>query len=336
MQNRFWTFVVIVLLAPVPIGLWAAGRAAYVWWYGVPDVAMPLRLTDDGPPRVVKHAGMVRIAPGRTLIGTARSTKADQQPVHEVQLDAFWIDAHHVTNKQFTSFVEQTGYVTTTERRGSSLVFDANRREWLEVDGATWRSPEGPLSTLADRGDLPVVHVSWDDAAAYAAWAGKRLATEAEYECAARGGLIDNVYVWGNELPSPDQPLANFWQGKFPVGDRGLDGFQGAAPVGQFPANRFGLYDMTGNVWCWCQDWYGADFYYASPRRNPKGPPSGKARVLRGGSWMSTGGVSSELAVAARGHAPPYHTANNVGFRCASTSRPYEIATISDSAERQR
>jgi formylglycine-generating enzyme required for sulfatase activity len=315
-----------VLLAPVPFGIWAAGRSACVWWYGRSNVATPLRATGAGAPRLARHAGMVRIPSGRTLVGSATSNQADRQPAHEVVLDAFWIDEHPVTNEQFAEFVEQAKHVTTAERRGSSLVFDVARREWMEVDGATWKSPDGPLSTLVERERLPVVHVSWDDAASYAAWAGKRLATEAEYELAARGGLIDQCYVWGTDLPAATTPVANFWQGNFPAKDQGLDGYRGLAPVAQFPPNRFGLYDMAGNAWCWCSDWYAADYYYAGPRRNPQGAATGQARVLRGGSWMSTGGVDSELAVAARGHAPPHHTASNVGFRCASSSRPYEVA----------
>ncbi|WP_425396539.1 formylglycine-generating enzyme family protein [Aeoliella sp.] len=327
MQNRFWTIVIIVLVAPLPIGIWAAGRAAFLWWHGPMDAAAPLELTAAGDPPTREHAGMIRIAPMRALVGDSTSSLADRQPAHEVVLDAYWVDSHAVTNDQFALFVAATEYVTTAERRGSSLVFDLERREWLEVDGAMWTAPEGPLSTLADRGALPVVHVSWDDAVAYARWAGKRLLTEAEYEVAARGGLMDNVYSWGNQL-DPDSPLANYWQGRFPNKDLALDGFRGASPVGQFPPNRFGLYDMTGNVWCWCQDWYAADYYFASPKQNPTGPMSGRARVLRGGSWLSTGGASSELAVAARGHAPAYHTASNVGFRCASDRRPVEQVEV--------
>ncbi len=328
MQTRVWTIVLLVLLAPLPFGMWAAGRAAYVWWYGPQDFTLPLHLAGAGPPRLTAYAGMVRLPAGRTLVGSSTSRHADQQPAHEVTLDPFWIDAHHVTNDQFATFVQQTQYVTAAERRGSSLVFDTERREWLEVTGATWRTPDGPLSTLADRGDLPVVHVSWNDASAYAAWAGKRLASEAEYEMAARGGLSEQTYTWGDQLPAEGEPVANFWQGKFPEGDQGLDGFRGLAPIAQFPPNRFGLYDMAGNVWSWCHDWYAADYYYTSPRHDPPGPLAGTARVLRGGSWMSTGGPHSELANAARGHAPPHHTASNVGFRCASSSRPYSVSEM--------
>lgn len=317
----------LLLLAPLPIGLWAGGKAAIGWWQGDRQVSTPLKNIAAGPPAVSEHAGMVKIAAARTLVGSSTSSRGDRQPAHEVQLDAFWMDTHTVTNNQFAEFVVATGYRTTAEQRGSSMVFDLDRRAWRNTPGASWRSPEGSLSTLTDRGDLPVVHVSWLDASAYAEWAGKRLASESEYELAARGGLLDNHYAWGDQL-SADPPLANFWQGRFPNQDRGLDGFRGVAPVGQFPPNRFGLYDMTGNVWCWCQDWYASDYYFASPLRNPPGPTSGKARVLRGGSWISTGGVNSELAVAARGHAPPHHTASNVGFRCASDGRPSKATEL--------
>lgn len=323
MQNRFWTIVLIVLVAPLPIGMWAAGRAMFFWWHGPIDPATPIEVAAAGDPPLVEQAGMVRIASSHALVGSSNSSQLDRKPEHEVDLDAFWVDIRPVTNDQFAQFVAATDYRTTAERRGSSLVFDLDRHEWLEVNGAQWDAPEGPLSTLAARGDLPVVHVSWDDAVAYARWAGKRLLSEAEYEVAARGGLMESTYAWGNQLHG-SMPQANFWQGRFPQQDLGHDGFRGLAPVAQYPPNRFGLYDMAGNVWCWCHDWYAADYYFASPKQNPTGPLSGEARVLRGGSWLSTGGAGSELAVSARGHAPPHHTASNVGFRCASDRRPVQ------------
>jgi sulfatase modifying factor 1 len=324
MQSRFWQIVLLVLLAPLPFGAFMGAKYAFLKWYAYVPPSVTWSEAELGPPPTAERDGMVRIPLGAALVGSSTSSRGDRQPAHEVELDTFWIDAKPVTNDAFAKFAKETNYTTTAEQRGSSLVFDRERREWLEVDGASWKSPEGTLSTLVDRGELPVVHVSWDDAVAYATWAGKRLATEAEYEVAARGGLIDNEYAWGNDIDS-NAAMANFWQGRFPQEDRGLDGYRGLAPVGKFPPNRFGLYDMTGNVWCWCSDWYSADYYYASPRRNPKGPESGRARVLRGGSWLSTGGTNSELSVAARGHAPPHHTASNVGFRCASDKR-VEIA----------
>ncbi|QDU54488.1 Serine/threonine-protein kinase pkn1 [Aeoliella mucimassa] len=328
MQSRVWLLILIILLAPLPYGAWVGVRSAYRWWVPESEIKTEWQQVDAGPPRVREQSGMVRIAAGRTILGSSSTGNVDRQPAHEVWLDPFWIDAKLVTNDQFAEFVKATDFSTTAERRGSSLVFDYDRREWLEVEMACWKSPEGPLSTLADRGNLPVVHVSWHDALAYAEWANKRLVTEAEYELAARGGLIDNQYAWGNELSS-DQPEANYWQGRFPHRDLGLDGFRGPSPVGSFPPNRFGLYDMTGNVWCWCADWYAADYYYSSPLHNPPGPPTGQARTLRGGSWLSTGGAGSELAVTARGHAPPHHTASNVGFRCAGGPPATEIAAKS-------
>lgn len=325
MQNRAWQIVILLLVAPLPIGLWAGGSVAIGWWLGDRQISTPMKTVAAGSPDFIEQAGMVKVAAARMLMGSSISSRGDRHPAHQVQLDSFWIDKLTVTNDQFAEFVQATGYETTAQRRGSSMVFDLDRRAWRNVADATWRSPEGPLSTLVDRGDLPVVHVSWLDATAYAKWAGKRLATEAEYELAARGGLMDCEYSWGSQLAT-DPPLANFWQGRFPQQDEGLDGFRGVAPVGQFMPNRYGLHDMTGNVWCWCSDWYASDYYFASPLRNPTGPPHGDARVLRGGSWLSTGGANSELAVAARGHAPPHHTASNVGFRCAS-DKPVTHAT---------
>ena len=331
MQSRVWLAILLLLLAPLPYGMWVAARSVYTIWPSKPVVDTSYHPVAEGPPRTREQGEMVRIAESRTLMGNSDSSLADRQPAHEVWLDAFWLDTHLVTNDQFSEFIEATGYETTAERRGSSLVFDIEQGEWLEVQGAAWKSPQGPLSTLVDRGNLPVVHVSWDDAVAYANWAGKRLATEAEYELAARGGLIDNRYPWGNEL-SADTPQANSWQGRFPHKDLGLDGFRGVSPVGSYPPNRFGLYDMTGNVWCWCADWYASDYYFSSPLRNPPGPPTGEARTLRGGSWLSTGGANSELTVTARGHAPPYHTAGNVGFRCASDTVQVDLAAKSRSS----
>ena len=326
MHSRVWGVILLMLLAPLPYGAWVLGKTFYADWSTSRTSLVSQSTSVSGPPRIHEQAGMVRIAAGRTLIGDSQSSHADRQPAHEVWLDPFWLDTHLVTNQQFAEFITATEYETTAERRGSSLVFDQHRREWLEVEGATWHSPQGPLSTLADRDVLPVVHVSWHDAVAYANWAGKRLATEAEYELAARGGLIDNRYSWGDTL-STDDPPANFWQGRFPHQDLELDGFHGPSPVESFAPNRFGLYDITGNVWCWCGDWYAAEYYFASPLQNPTGPLVGEARVLRGGSWVSTGGANSELVVAARGHAPPHHTASNVGFRCAADAPPVEVAT---------
>lgn len=330
-EQKFWTAVVVVLLAPLPIGAWAFAQLALGWWWG--EAPPPISLTQVAAQetRLPQAAGMIRLSGGRTQVGSTRDAPADWLPAHEVQLDPFWVDTHLVTNDQFARFVAATDYQTTAHRRGSSLVFDYDRRKWVEVSGAAWDTPLGPRSSLVARGDFPVVHVSWHDAVAYAEWAGKRLLSEAEYELAARGGLLDAPFAWGDQPPTEQHPQANYWQGRFPTRDLGLDGVRGLAAVGQFPPNRFGLYDMAGNAWCWCNDWYGDEYYVASPLRNPQGPvtaqpPNAQHRVMRGGSYLSTGGDTSELRVAARGHRPPHHTASNVGFRCASSHRPRETA----------
>jgi len=323
-EQKFWTAVTVVLLAPLPIGAWAFGQLAVGWWWGETRPKISLTQVAAQSTALPKTGGMVRLAGGLTQMGSTLDAPADWLPAHEVQLDPFWVDTHPVTNNDFARFVTETGYKTTAQQRGSSLVFDYDRRKWNEVHGAAWNTPLGPRSTLVARDDFPVVHVSWYDATAYAEWAGKRLLSEAEYELAARGGLLDAPYAWGDQPPTEELPQANYWQGRFPTRDLGLDGVRGLAAVGQYPPNRFGLYDMAGNAWCWCNDWYGDEYYVASQYRNPRGPATTQHRVMRGGSYLSTGGDDSELRVAARGHMPPHHTASNVGFRCASSQRPAE------------
>lgn len=336
-EQKFWTAVVVVLVAPLPIGMWAFGQLALGWWWGESRPVASLTQIAAESVDLPRSAGMARLTGGPLRMGSTGDAPADWLPAHEVLLDPFWVDTHTVTNDQFAIFIDQTGYVTTAQQRGSSLVFDYDRQKWLEVKGATWNAPLGPRSTLVDRGDFPVVHVSWHDAAAYAAWAGKRLLREAEYEFAARGGLLDVKYPWGQAEPTESQPRANYWQGRFPSRDLGLDGHRGLSATGQYAPNRFGLYDMAGNVWCWCNDWYEEEYYVASPRSNPQGPATGDDRVLRGGSYLSPGGENSNLQVAARQHLPPHHTASNVGFRCGSTHRPVKsLAEVATSAASPR
>jgi formylglycine-generating enzyme required for sulfatase activity len=236
-------------------------------------------------------------------------------PAHEVTVKPFKLDKHEVTVGQFRKFVEATGYKTEGEKIGWCGVFDRSTGEWTKGDGATWLHPEGPSTTAKD--DEPVCQVSYNDALAYAKWAGKRLPTEAEWEFAARGGLKHATFAWGEDLRPGGKVVANWWQGRFPDRDTGEDGFKGRAPVGSFPANGYGLVDMTGNVWEWCADWYGADYYRNSPKDNPAGPEKGEERVLRGGSWMCSENYCNNYRVAGRSKTTPDTALNNLGFRCA-------------------
>ncbi|MEV4020886.1 formylglycine-generating enzyme family protein [Nonomuraea angiospora] len=277
-------------------------------------------------------AGMVRLPGGRFRMGgdDAEGFPSDGEgPVRAVELAPFLIDRCAVTNDDFSGFVAETGYVTEAERIGWSYVFvrflnrDLRRISprpevtpwWAAVRGADWRRPEGPGSGLDDRGDHPVVHVSWHDADAYARWAGKRLPTEAEWEYAARGGHDQRRYPWGDELTPEGRHLANIWQGRFPVTNTAEDGYTGTAPAHAFPPNDFGLHNMAGNVWEWCADWWGTD--HPAQARNPAGPPSGTDRVTRGGSYLCHASYCNRYRVAARSHNTPDSSGGNTGFRCA-------------------
>jgi len=254
-----------------------------------------------------------------------------ETPVHRVGLDAFRMDATAVTNAQFATFVKDTGHVTGAEEFGVSAVFHlafrgdprdvVNRAAgtpwWLAVRGASWRSPEGPGSDVARRQNHPVVHVSWDDARAYAAWAGKRLPTEAEWEYAARGGLSGARFTWGDELTPRGRWMCNIWQGTFPTVNTAEDGFLTTAPVKSYPPNGFGLSSMAGNVWEWCADWFSPTYYASSPPHDPHGPDDGQQRVMRGGSYLCHHSYCHRYRVAARSSNTPESTSANIGFRCA-------------------
>lgn len=272
---------------------------------------------------------MQRIPGGEFTMGGVDPAFPDQRPLHPVRLPSFWFDATLVTNAQFARFVEATDYQTTAERRGWSMVFDRDARAWQRVAGATWRRPFGPESSIVGREDRPVVQVSWFDASAYAVWAGKRLPTEAEYEFAARSGLIDCDYPWGRDLNPAGRPTANYWQGRFPEADAAEDGFTGPSPVRAFPPTRYGLSDMAGNVWCWCSDWYDAQYYAGSRRHAPRGPADGRERVRRGGSWLSAVHYGDGLRVYYRGHGMPDEATNDVGFRCARNDTDSATAGLS-------
>lgn len=295
----------------------AAGRASSQ------ASAQTSRATHDAALRdepIALPGGTFRMGTADTpdLPGVAREHLAAQgeTPVHAVTLRAFAIDPHEVTVRQFGRFVATTGYRTEAERFGWSGVFDVKSGLWTKVDGATWRHPEGPAAAAAAE-DEPVTQVSWSDAAAYAAWTGGRLPTEAEWEYAARGGLDSQPFVWGRELRPGGRFPANWWQGHFPDQNSGDDGFIGRAPVGRYPPNGFGLRDMAGNVWEWCADWFDAAYYAQSPRENPTGPAAGTERVLRGGSWLCSDNFCTNYRPGARSHATPDSGLNNVGFRVA-------------------
>lgn len=267
-----------------------------------------------GDVRTDEHGAMVFI-PGGTFAMGSDEGMPHESPVHPVTLAAFWMDRTEVTVGEYRRFVMATGHRTEAEKTGWSAVFDVATREWTRVDGARWSHPEGPAHPATE--DEPVTQLAWSDAAAYARWANKRLPTEAEWERAARGGLEGKTYAWGDELRPAGKVVANWWQGSFPARNTLEDGFLGRAPVARFPANGYGLYDVAGNVWEWCADWYDARYYDASPSKNPSGPASGAERVMRGGSFLCAENFCVNYRVAGRGHAPPDSGANHVGFRCA-------------------
>jgi formylglycine-generating enzyme required for sulfatase activity len=254
-------------------------------------------------------------------------------PVRPVSVSPFRIDTYPVTNADFADFVNETGYVTESERYGWSFVFWAHLPQerfrdlvadtvaaapwWCQVPGAAWKCPEGPRSTIKDRLRHPVVHVSWNDAVAYAQWAGQSLPTEAQWEFAARGGLDQKLYPWGDELTPEGRHLCNVWQGEFPRIDTAEDGYAGTCPVDAFPPNGYGLYSMTGNVWEWCSDWSGTKFN-RELAENPVGPQLGSAKVMKGGSFLCHASYCNRYRVAARTSNTPDSAASNIGFRCVT------------------
>ncbi|RDV15466.1 formylglycine-generating enzyme family protein [Pontibacter diazotrophicus] len=306
--------------------------------------------------------GMVKIEGGEFVMGSSDNEgRTDEFPRHTVKVKSFWMDATEVTNAQFTAFVQATGYVTTAEKApdweelkkqlppgtpkpdesllvAASLVFtptaypvalsDASQW-WSWEKGANWRQPEGAGSSIEGRESYPVVHISWDDANAYAKWAGKRLPTEAEWEYAARAGMKDQPYTWGKEPVAQGKPKANTWQGSFPYKNTSWDTFEGLAPVQSFAPNAYGLYDMAGNVWEWCSDWYRPDYYRqleGKATANPQGPndsydpdePTIPKRVTRGGSFLCNDSYCSGYRVSARMKSAPDTGLQNTGFRCVA------------------
>lgn len=320
-------------------------------------------VANKSPPPGPAPQGMVWIPGGEFSMGARQprnmegvvgmQATADSRPVHRVAVDGFWMDATEVTNEQFARFVAATGYVTVAERALSqedlpganpkdlepgSVVFappdravplDNPLRWWSFVRGADWRHPLGPNSSIEGKENFPVVQIAYEDAVAYAQWAGKRLPTEAEWEFAARGGLAGQLYPWGDEFNQGGKWMANSHQGHFPDHDSAADSFGGIAPVAQFPANGYGLHDVAGNVWEWVSDWYRPDYYAqlavaGTVARNPTGPaesfdpdePGVRKRVHRGGSFLCTHQYCSRYMVGTRGKGEVSTGTNHLGFRC--------------------
>jgi formylglycine-generating enzyme required for sulfatase activity len=297
--------------------------------------ALPTNPYGDTSPATADTARMAEVPGGTFEMGTDDDVgfPADGEgPRRTVDLDPFYVDRHQVTNAEFYQFVTETGYTTDAERFGWSFVFrdflGPEAREhvvdaaggaswWLAVEGANWFRPEGPGSSVVeDRLKHPVVHVSWRDAVEYARWADKRLPTEAEWERAARGGLAGKRFPWGDELCPDGEHRCNIWQGDFPGENTAEDGYRGTAPVDAFRQNEFGLYNVSGNVWEWCADWFTTD-HPEAPLANPTGPADGDGKVIRGGSYLCHDSYCNRYRVAARSSTPPTSTTGNCGFRCA-------------------
>jgi len=280
-------------------------------------------------------SGMVKLDGGSFLMGTDSELAFPQDgegPVREIQLDAFYVDKFAITNEQFREFVRATGYRTESEQLGWSFVFQGHIPHecynelvvatvpgaswWCKVNGADWKHPEGPDSSIENRLRYPVTQVSWNDAQAFCEWAGRRLPTEAEWEFAARGGFEQKIYPWGDELTPENRHLCNVWQGTFPLVDLAEDGYAGTAPVDAFLPNGYGLYDMTGNTWEWCSDWFDTAYHLTATRLNPVGPGKGISRVMKGGSYLCHASYCNRYRVAARTANTADSATTNIGFRC--------------------
>jgi len=330
------------------------------------STALPARFAVDSSKIDIKASdsasteGMVLIPGGRFLMGSSDNEgRSDEYPQHAVEVKSFWMDATEVTNAQFKKFVDATGYITTAERKPdweelknqlppgtpkppdsvlvpASLVFtpasgpiplNNSAQWWTWVRGASWKHPQGPGSNIAGKDNYPVVHISWEDANAYARWAGKRLPTEAEWEFAARAGLNNRSFTWGSEAVNERQKKANIWQGNFPYRNLVADGFERSAPVRSFAPNAYGLYDMAGNVWEWCADWYNAGYYAECAGKTTKYPHGAKTsydpeeptvpkRVVRGGSFLCHDSYCASYRVSARMKTSPDTGLEHTGFRC--------------------
>jgi formylglycine-generating enzyme required for sulfatase activity len=319
-----------------------------------PKSASLVNINSPTPPGSAPD-GMVWIPGGTFWMGCDDCEMPDTQPVHLVTVDGFWMDTTPVTNAEFARFVKVTGYLTIAERKpdakdypgvdpsklvAGSAVFSPPSNDvpltditqwWKYVPGASWKHPEGPGSSIEGRENHPAVQIAWEDAAEYAKWAAKRLPTEAEFEFAARGGLDRSRYAWGDELKPGGQWAANIFQGVFPSRDRGEDGYVRTSPVTAFNSNGFGLYDVGGNVWQWCADWYRPDYFATLAAnglaRNPQGPPdsydpqepSARKRVQKGGSFLCSDRYCSRYLVGSRGRGAIDSGGSNTGFRCVKS-----------------
>ncbi len=358
------TFALFALLGAIGLWVWAGRARAPVTPVVNENVAPGFEptLPNTSPAPGDPPEGMVWIPGGEFSMGAedprrfehgGHEPMADARPIHRVYVDGFWMDATEVTNEEFAKFVEATGYMTVAERTPRPEDFPGAPKEnlvagsvlftppdhpvpldnfyewWSYVPGASWRHPAGPESDLTGRENYPVVHVAHEDAVAYANWAGKRLPTEAEWEFAARGGLVGQVYAWGDDLNPDDRWMANTHQGSFPHADHAEDGFQGIAGVAHYPPNGYGLYDMSGNVWEWVSDWYRPDTFAqraasGEAARNPQGPdtpfdpaqPTEKKRVQRGGSFLCTEQYCTRYMIGTRGKGEHSTGSGHLGFRC--------------------
>lgn len=278
--------------------------------------------------------GMVKLSGGSFQMGTESDegfSEDGEGPVRKIHIDSFWIDKTTVTNAEFAKFIRATGYKTDAERYNWSFVFKIFLMKsllkkdlpypddtpwWKGIEGTYWKRPEGPGSTISNRMNHPVVHVSWNDAMAYCKWSGKRLPTEAEWEYAARGGLEQKRFPWGDELTPNGKHYCNIWQGAFPDENTGDDGYIGTAPANSFKPNGFDLYNTSGNVWEWTQDWFSSSYPLLRIRDNPQGPGKGDAKVIRGGSYLCHRSYCNRYRVAARSANTIDSSTGNIGFRC--------------------
>lgn len=337
----------------------------------VPDTSAPAAfkptIENKNKPAGKAPKGMVWIPGGEFSMGSNVEDESlcslsgvtkDAAPIHRVYVDGYYMDETEVTNEEFEKFVKATGYVTVAEQKPTKEEFPTASEEdlitgsviftptpsavnlnnflqwWSYVGGTDWKHPLGPQSSIKGKENYPVVHITYEDAAAYAKWAGKRLPTEAEWEFAARGGKTGEIYAWGNTLKPNGKFQANIYQGHFPIkdGDTGEDGYKGIAPVKQYPPNAYGLYDVAGNVWEWTNDWYSVDYYKSLSEsgkvaKNPQGPnayndpndPTQIKRVHRGGSFLCTDQYCTRYMVGTRGKGEIRSAANHLGFRCVKS-----------------